>query len=141
MGKLLERLSDASKSGVYLARRAEDIVDAARDSKLRVTRVDLSRVANKTELMRAMAAGLGFPGWFGANWDALEDCLTDAAWAGADGRVLLIESAGGLPADENGIFIDVLRSAAAYWAERARPFFAVFIGSAQPLPWLYREGQ
>ena len=141
MGKLLERLNDASKSGVYAARRVDDVLDATRGSKLRVARVDLAHVSDKAELMRALAAALGFPGWFGANWDALEDCLTDANWAGVDGRVLLLEAGGGLTADENGIFIDVLRSAAAYWAGRAHPFFAVFVGGPLPLPWLYREGQ
>jgi len=56
--------------------------------------------------------------------------------------VLLIEGAPDL--DERGILIDVLGAVAAYWSERKRPFFAVFIGGApafpERLPALYREG-
>jgi len=139
MSKLLQRLSDASKSGVYAAERAEDILEAARGSRLRVVRIGLKGVAGKGELMRAVSGALGFPEWFGANWDALEDCLTDLSWSGAEGHVLLFEGASALPADEQGIFADVLRAAAAFWSGRGRPFFAVFVGSALPLPRLYRD--
>ena len=86
-----------------------------------------------------LVGALEFPQWFGGNWDALEDCLTDLSWASAGGHVLLIEGAAGLPADESGIFTDILASAAAWWAGRGRPFFAVFVGGAEGLPELYRR--
>jgi hypothetical protein len=139
MSKLLQRLSDASKSGVYAAERVEDVLDATRGSRLQVARIDLGGIAEKGELMRTVSAALGFPAWFGANWDALEDCLSDLSWTGADGHVLLIEGGGALPAEDNGIFVDVLRAAAAYWSGRGRPFFAVFAGGGPGLPRLYRE--
>jgi hypothetical protein len=139
MGKLLERLSDASKSGVYSALRAEDILEATRGSRLRIVRVGMGGVADKGTLMRTVSAALGFPAWFGANWDALEDCLTDLSWTGADGHVLLLEGVSALPAEENGIFQDVLRAAAADWAGRGHPFFAVFVGGGPSLPALYRD--
>jgi len=138
-GKLLLRLRDASRSGVYRAAHADDIVEAARGSGLRVTRVGLQRVAGKAALLERVAQALEFPSWFGGNWDALEDCLTDLAWTNAEGHVLLIERAAAVPADDLGVFADVLAAAAAHWAERGRPFFAVFIGSAAALPPLYRE--
>jgi hypothetical protein len=53
--------------------------------------------------------------------------------------VLLLDGAGGLPADEQGILRDVLASVAEYWTEQKRPFFAVFIGGEAPLPELHRE--
>ncbi|MGH8765990.1 MAG: barstar family protein [Burkholderiales bacterium] len=139
MSKLLQRLSDASKSGVYAAARAQDLIDAARGSRLQVARINLGGIADKGELMRTVAAALGFPAWFGANWDALEDCLTDLSWTGADGHVLLIEGEGALPVEDNGTFVDVLRAAAASWSGRGRPFFAVFVGGGPALPRLYRD--
>ncbi len=30
------------------------------------------------DLFEALAAALNFPSWFGKNWDAVADCLTDA---------------------------------------------------------------
>jgi hypothetical protein len=126
MGKLIKRLQDASRSGVYRAARAEEIMDAVRGSKLFLARI---RFGQKEELLKNIAAALEFPGWFGANWDALEDCLSDLA---GQGYVLLFEEAN--PGDDLGILIDVLRSSAESWAARGKPFFAVFIDPARSLP-------
>ena len=134
MSKLLQRLSDASRSGVYRTSRTDEILDAAQGSALRIARIDLAGASGKEALMERMARALEFPQWFGGNWDALEDCLTDLSWSSAGGHVLLIEGAAGVPADEVGIFADILASAAAWWAGRGRPFFAVFVGGAGPLP-------
>jgi Barstar (barnase inhibitor) len=139
MSKLLQRLSDASWSGVYRASRADEILDAARGSGIRVSRVGLAGAAGKAALLERVARALDFPRWFGGNWDALEDCLGDLSWSSADGHVLLIEGAAELPADERGILVDILASVAAAWAERGRPFFAVFLDGSPALPELYKS--
>jgi hypothetical protein len=139
MSKLLQRLSDASKSGVYRASRADEILDATQGSELMVARVSLAGAAAKDALMTRVAAALKFPQWFGGNWDALEDCLTDLSWSSAGGHVLLLEGAAEMSGDECGIFIDILASAAAWWADRKRPFFAVFLDGAPTLPELYKS--
>ena len=135
----MQRLSDASKSGVYRVLRTDEIVDATRGSALQLSRIRLSGAADKQALMQRIADALEFPRWFGANWDALEDCLGDLSWSKAAGHVLLIEGAAGLPADERGILLDILASAAAGWMERKRPFFAVFADGSPELPELYRS--
>lgn len=136
MGKLIQRLQDASRSGVYRAPRAGDITEALRGSKLAVAMI---RFGEKDVLLSSVAAALNFPSWFGRNWDALEDCLGDLSWSDAAGHVLIVEDA--KSGDELGIFIDVLRSSAEHWAARGRPFFGVFVdpAGALPLPLLYRE--
>ena len=138
MSKLLQRLSDAAKSGVYRTTRIDEILEATRGSALRVVRIGLAGVAGKEALLERIARGLEFPSWFGGNWDALEDCLTDLSWTGAAGHVLLLEGSGELPRDECGVLADILASAAAWWVERKQPFFAVFVGGAAALPELYR---
>ena len=139
MGKLLQRLSDVSKSGVYRASRTDEILDATQGSALQVARIGLAGAAGKEALMGCVARALGFPQWFGGNWDAIEDCLTDLSWSSAAGHVLLIEGAADLPVDERGILVDILASAAASWAERERPFFAVFLDGLPTLPELYKS--
>jgi hypothetical protein len=136
MGKLIERLEDASRSGVYRAARAEPVLDAVRGTTFDLARI---RFAEKPLLLKNIATALAFPAWFGANWDALEDCLSDLSWRGAGGYVLLFEQA--QAGDDFGVLADVLRSAAEYWAGRGKPFFAVFVDPAArlPLPELYRE--
>lgn len=141
MSKLLQRLSDASRSGVYRAARKEAIVESLRDSGLRLAQVALREGDGKAQILAQLAGALSFPSWFGGNWDALEDCLGDLSWSAADGHVLVIEGAQAAAADDVGVLRDVLASTAAYWSERGRPFFAVFIGPDPALPELHRERQ
>ncbi len=141
MGKLTQRLTDAARSGVYRTQRADEVLDAARGTRLDLARVDLAGATHKEALLDRLAQALGFPAWFGGNWDALEDCVTDLSWRAGDGHVILIEGQGELPSDDLGVLVDVLAATAEYWAGRGRPFFAVLIdpGGALALPALFRS--
>lgn len=136
MGKLGLRLRDASRSGVYRVTRSDEVVEAARETGLRL---EIVPFAAKPALLKNIAAALAFPDWFGQNWDALEDCLTDLSWSSAAGHVLLFD--GARVGDDFGVLVDVLTSSAEYWASRGKPFFAVFIDvtAALPLPELFRQ--
>jgi hypothetical protein len=128
MASLLDRLRDPVSSGVYRATRWDTIADAVRGSRLNLGRIALEGVKDKDSLLQRIAEALGFPDWFGRNWDALEDCLTDLSWRAAGGHVLLFEGVGLLQdVEEYEVLIDVLASAAAFWAARERCFFAVFV--------------
>ena len=146
VSKLLSRLRDATRSGVYRVPRVDEILDALRGSALDVARVDLAAASDKEQLLEQLARALAFPQWFGRNWDALEDCLGDLAWRAGDGHVLLIEGFENLRArrpDDFGILLDVLASSAQYWHERGRPFFVAFVDRANglPLPDLFRANK
>jgi RNAse (barnase) inhibitor barstar len=56
------------------------IAALARSLGYRVFTLDLHGCHDKTELLERSARGLGFPAWFGCNWDAWFDCLTDLSW-------------------------------------------------------------
>jgi hypothetical protein len=135
-GKLIQRLQDPSRSGVYRVSRVTEVVDAVQGSNLSLVRLAF---ADKAALLNNFAAALGFPDWFGHNWDALEDCITDLSWRDAPGYVLLIERP--RPGDDLGVLVDILRSSAEFWAGRGKPFFALFVDPerALPLPELFRQ--
>lgn len=137
MSKLLERLSDPARSGVYRANHERDIRDALAGSAYDIAAVPLE--VGKEAMLRAIAQALAFPQWFGGNWDALEDCLADLSWRAGKGHVILFAQAPG--GDDLGILFDVLDSVGQFWRERGRPFFAVFIDPAGQLalPTLYKE--
>jgi len=141
MGKLTARLNDAARSGAYRVPRPDEVVDATLGTRLDLARVDLGGAAGKEALLARLAQALGFPEWFGGNWDALEDCLADLSWRAGAGHVLLIERPGDLPLDDLGVLIDVLAAAAEHWRGRGRPFFAVFVDpeGALALPELFRR--
>ena len=122
-----QRLTEAAHSGVYRVPRPDEVQDAARGTRLDLARVDLAGAADKEALLARLAQALGFPAWFGGNWDALEDCLADLSWRAGTGHVFMLAGHGELPADDLGVLIDVLAAAAEHWAGRGRPFFGVFV--------------
>ena len=124
MGKLLQRLQDPKRSGVYRSARIDEVAGDVEGTRLSLVEIV---VGGKPALLESIAKALEFPDWFGENWDALEDCLTDLSWRKAAGHVLVFEGIGALPADERGTLIDVLASAAQFWAGQGTPFFAVFV--------------
>jgi hypothetical protein len=134
MSKLLQRLTDASRSGVYRAPGDDAVLEATRGSDLDVALID-----GKRRVIESIGRALDFPEWFGGNWDALEDSLGDLSWRQGCGHVLVFKS---YPAgDDLGVLVDILRSTAEYWAERRKPFFAVLVDPQRKLelPDLYRE--
>jgi hypothetical protein len=77
----------------------------------RVFRLDGRELREPRALFTVFARELGFPGYFGRNWDALVDCLHDRHDT-AD-QVVLIEHADGLlGAGFLGVFVSVLCQAA-----------------------------
>ncbi len=141
MGKLLERMKDASRSGVYRATADPVVLEVAREAGLDVVERSLAAAKSKEELLKTLAQALGFPKWFGGNWDALEDCLSDLSWRDAEAWALILRNFDAVPRDDLGVLVEVLGSAAQFWAGRGKPFFAVFIDPrrALALPDLYKE--
>jgi hypothetical protein len=130
VSKLLERLSDPARSGVYRVTRPDEVLDAVKGSPLALARIDL-----RQPVFDAFAKALALPDWFGRNWDALEDCLSDLSWREAGGHVLLLEG------DPDAMLLDVLASAAEFWAGQRKPFFAVLVDpqKRQKVPDLFRQ--
>lgn len=65
------------------------VLDAVRAAGLGTVSLDLTGVSDKGAFMARCAHALRLPDWFGRNWDALADCLTDLPGAPA-GRLLVV---------------------------------------------------
>lgn len=126
-----EILADSGQAGIYQLPTDDAALEtAAAESDFAAWRVDLAGVRGKQELLDAIARDLAFPEWFGSNWDALEDSLTDLAWCVASGYVLILENAGGFAAADPEEFetaLEVFDAAAEYWYDEDVPFW-VFVG-------------
>lgn len=97
---------------------------------------------SKTQTVPALfdefAAALQFPLYFGENWNALDECLSDLEWLPGDSYVLLFADAPKLlacePAETLALLLNVLESAAQEWSAKergdwkvpSRPFHVVF---------------
>ena len=95
----------------------------------------------REELLDEFARGLDFPQYFGRNWDALEDCLTDLEWLSAEAFVLILTNADQVLRSSPGelkTFAGILSAAAAHWSSAEPPasFHCLFHcepGSAEDL--------
>ncbi|MEU7577807.1 barstar family protein [Streptomyces sp. NPDC041068] len=101
------------------------VLEAARGAGWTTVTLSLAGVADKAAFMERCAEVLDLPDWFGRNWDALADCLTDLSWApAARGRLLVVsgwqEYAGQAPGEWD-IAQEVFASAVEHWRDTGTP--------------------
>ena len=133
MSDIASELTNAAKGGVYRLTCDPLAIERNADaSRLAVYHIDIRHVHDKTGFMAHVSTALRFPEYFGRNLDALHDCLTDLDWlAEGDhpwaGFVLVFANAKDFAAGHRQDFEDclaVMRSAAEYWRETGKPFWA-----------------
>jgi len=129
MERMTKQLADARECGVYqLVRKPGEVERAAEEAGLAVFRIDIGHAKSKKDFLGHVARALEFPDWFGGNWDALNDCLTDLDWLSIEtGYVLILENSehfGARIPQEFEKAITVFAAAAEYWKSQERPFWA-----------------
>jgi RNAse (barnase) inhibitor barstar len=140
MPTLIKLLDAPAESGVYhLRSRAATatICQHASDHGLDCFTIDGSAILGKASLLAACASILSFPDYFGDNWDALEECLTDLNWLDGRGVVLVFEQIAPFIRHNHGdwaIACEILQDAATYWRTQAVPFFVLLRGTAGLAP-------
>lgn len=75
----------------------------------------------REDLFRTLVEGVKLPGYFGWNFDALEECLNDLSWLPHHQPLVLVHA--DIPLDpafgySRRIYLQVLRDALAAWNER-----------------------
>jgi len=87
-------------------------------------------IDGKTSLFRALVPALALPDYFGANWDALEECLRDLSWIGKKTVALVHEELPALPKKELLTYLSILSDAVQDWKEGEEHALAVVFPSA-----------
>ena len=92
------------------------------DSGLLVARIS-TRIDRKDQFFETLRRELQLPDYFGANWDALEECLRDLSWLTNYRGVLLVHA--GLPFHSGNrsrnIDLQILQDTVQYWTQES-PF-------------------
>lgn len=85
----------------------------------------LSDINSKSELMKFMADGLQFPGYFGHNWDALEECLRDLSWIENCGVTVIHKTLPNLSEGELYTYLDILWDSTLFWRNKSEHYLQI----------------
>ena len=136
-------LGDVSRAGVYHLPHAgagpEAFTAAAEACAYFVFRVDLAGARDKNGLLAAIGRDMAFPEWYGHNWDALSDCLTDLGWRPAEGYLVLLEHVDRLHARAESDLVaalNIFAEAAGVWREHGIAFWCLVDMQADGIAWL-----
>lgn len=136
-------LSDAHHSGLYTLapERRPGLEKGAAAAALCRRQVDLGACATAATALAELGRALAFPDWYGANFDALNDCLSDPDWQPALGHLIFID---GLATLRNGdpegfaTLTQVLSAVAAERRESGHLFWLLLDTTARGVPALPR---
>jgi RNAse (barnase) inhibitor barstar len=128
----------AERAGVFhiQPKQIPTLTNNASKSHLQLLTTDLSAASTLAETLRQLGSDLNFPGWYGANLDALNDSLSDSDWHAGKGQALFISGLEDLrhrhPA-EFATLIDVLQSVAENRSGSQHPLWVLVTTPAQGL--------
>lgn len=119
------------------AEQAATLQRAAEGRRFITASIDLPKRVRHATLFEGFASALRFPEWFGANWDALADCLTDLSWLDEQGYLIILR--GSQPAfakdsEDWQTLVDILADAASFWHEAGIPFCVLVEDGPNSLP-------
>lgn len=134
-------LKNAAASGVYYLPppRRTGVESAAGRFRYSTLIADIADQTTAESMLRQLGSALHFPIWYGANFDALYDCLTDPDWQPARGHVLLLQGMSALRGADPDVFatlIEVLQAAAETRQEMGAPFWILIDAPARGIPTL-----
>lgn len=90
-----------------------------------------SGIDGKTALFRALVPELALPDYFGANWDALEECLKDLSWIEKKTVAIVHEDLPALPRKQLATYLSILSDSVKEWKEgEERALVVVFPAKA-----------
>ena len=128
--KRLRTVRNRIRVGPLTKAAAADLCRKAEKQGWNCAHINLEGCGEKDVMLRRIATTLGFPNWFGGNWDALFECLADLSWRPAAGHLLLLEHADKLRKEAPEVFdtaVAILQDVAVFWSRRHVTFRA-FVG-------------
>jgi RNAse (barnase) inhibitor barstar len=123
--------SSYSNSGVYSVEKSSNVRQtkkAALVNGLDYTSIDFKNSLDKSSFLKTVSDALQFPSYFGMNWDALNDFLTDMSWKKATGYVIVFINFNSISenmAAEVKIIKNIFDSTALYWRQNKVQFYII----------------
>ncbi len=132
---LKTRLAQISDTGIYRLAAADSakVEESAEALGFASFQVNLARCSDLNAILAALGQELGFPEWYGANLDALNDCLSDFSWREAKGYIVTLVGADSLSVDPDNFTAlnEVFTAVIEQWREQGILFWVFYeLGAA-----------
>jgi RNAse (barnase) inhibitor barstar len=125
--------TSAAGSAVYTAVQVQSLPEierAARSHGLIFFHIDLAGVSTKEGFLEIASQALQFPDYFGMNWDAFEECLTDLSWSPGGGYVIVFNNIEDFAKNarlELNTARKILKLCASLWKKQNTPFYVLIV--------------
>lgn len=137
MKRLSDMLKDPGSSGVYLLEESpsvEYLEKLTSERGLAFFLLEGKEIHDKDQFLKQASLALRFPEYFGNNWDAFFDCLTDMSWHETDGFVILYDHFDSLAAHSPREFemaLDIFKESTEFWHNRGKALFLLLYGKSK----------
>ncbi len=125
-----ELISRESNPFLLINSRSRDVdifIHRFSDKDFVVRKIQGKNCNSTQELFKEFSSALQFPYYFGYNWDAFDECMSDLAWLGEkEGYLIFITNSELLLTKDLDIFIDILKAVVDFWKEKNKVFKVVF---------------
>jgi RNAse (barnase) inhibitor barstar len=131
MTKLSTILEKRGTCGVYAwdgPFGLDDLDELARQHGVGLFVLRGTQLRSNREFLEHAAAVFSFPIYFGKNWDAFADCLTDMSWIDQDGFLVVVVEPRQLADDSANYFkivLEIFREAADFWQKEEKTFLVI----------------
>lgn len=132
MDKLLAILNGELSPGLYRVTtdvNIDELSSLCQEYGFQLFYINGKDITSKAEFLQAAAETMNFPDYFGDNWDAFTDCISDLSWLSAAGYILLYtqpDNFANNDPSEWSIALDVFQEAVEYWRETDTPMYVLF---------------
>lgn len=134
MNFLTEQVTDFSRlaaAGLYRVtpERARTLREAAHLNGCCVRDIDLGYATDKHTQLAQIAIALDFPDWFGHNWDALADCMSDLSWLPQGTAYVFVLTGVVFPVPP--VLLDIFAESVNQWRSRRTSMWILLIADEQ----------
>jgi len=130
MNQLLEIITEKAPNIYQLKPEIsqKNLINFCQTNKFQLCYLDGININNKQEFFQGCISAFKLPEYFGNNWDAWEDCLTDLSWFQAYSYLFYYHNyqnfATNSPEDWQ-ILVAILQDTIAHWQRQNIPFFVI----------------
>ena len=136
--ELTQLLASEHPSGVYWLKTHASVAELQKHSRaksLTFFHLEGKKIEKKDQFLNHAAVAMKFPDYFGKNWDAFYDCLTDMEWVESNGYVIYFDHTDGFADHHESqleTVIELFQDAVDFWKGDGKSMLVVLSGDHAP---------